>query len=332
MKKFLFLFLFLFAGIISVNAQAPQAVDYQGIARDPLGNPLVNQALGIEFTIHQTSSTGLVVYEEQHFVSTNQFGLYSVKLGLGTPTTGTFSAINWSTGLYFLEIGMDITGGTNFAAAGTSQLLSVPYALYAETSGSSSGGPTGPTGPTGPAGINGATGPTGPAGAAGATGASGATGPTGATGPSGTTGQNVTEVYGTSQLVVTNSTTTYTLIPGLSQTINVPANCKVYVSSTGGIQSTGATSTTYSVVDVGLFCDGVVSSTGGQRRIAIANTSSLAQLIGNWSLTQTYNLSAGNHTFEVKAVNGAAGSANANVSSGSAPQLQGVLTVTIIKL
>ena len=104
------------------------------------------------------------------------------------------------------------------------------------------------------------------------------------------------------------------------------------MSSTGGIQSTGATSTTYSVVDVGLFCDGVVSASGGQRRIAIANTSSLAQLIGNWSLTQTYNLSAGNHTFEVKAVNGAGGSSNANVSSGSAPQLQGVLTVMIVKL
>jgi hypothetical protein len=331
MKKFLF-FLFLLAGFVPVNAQAPQAVDYQGIARDPLGNPLSNQALGIEFSIHQTSSTGLVIYQEQHFVSTNQFGLYSVKLGLGTPTTGTFSAINWSTGLYFLEIGMDITGGTNFAAAGTSQLLSVPYALYAETSGSSSGGPTGPTGPAGPAGATGPTGAAGPAGATGATGPSGINGATGPSGPAGTAGQNVTEVYGTAQLVVTNSTTTYTLIPGLTQTINIPANCRVYVSSTGGIQSTGATSSTYSVVDVGLFCDGVVSSTGGQRRISIANTSSLSQLIGNWSLTQTYNLSAGNHTFEVRAMNGAGGSSNANVSSGSAPQLQGVLTVTIIKL
>jgi hypothetical protein len=339
MKKLLTLFLLVFSSV--AFAQAPQAVDYQGIARDPLGNPLVNQALGIEFSIHQTSSTGLVVYEEQHFVSTNQFGLYSVKLGTGTPTTGTFSAVNWSTGLYFLEIGMDITGGTNFVAAGTSQLLSVPYALYAETAGNATGGPTGPIGPTGPAGLAGATGPmgpTGPAGAAGATGASGFTGPTGAngvagaTGPSGTTGQGVTEVYGSSQLVVTSSTTTYTLIPGLTQTISVPANCRVYVSTTGGIQSTGATSATYSVVDVGLFCDGIVSTTGGQRRISIANTSSLAQLIGNWSLTQTYSLSAGNHTFEVKAVSGAAGSANANVSSGSAPQLQGVLTVTIIRI
>ncbi|MEO5645107.1 MAG: hypothetical protein ABIQ40_11470 [Bacteroidia bacterium] len=324
MKKIFTLLLLSFSSI--VFAQAPQAVDYQGIARNALGNPLVNQALGIEFSIHQTSSTGLVIYEEQHFVSTNQFGLYTVKLGMGTPVTGTFSAINWSTGLYFMEVGMDITGGTNFAAAGTSQLLSVPYALYAETAGSSSGGPTGPTGPAGANGLNGAT------GATGATGPTGAAGIAGATGAAGTTGQNVTEVYGTSQLVVTNSTTTYTLIPGLTQTINVPANCRVYVTSTGGIQSTGATSATFSVVDIGLFCDGVVSTTGGQRRLSIANTTALAQLISNWSLTQTYNLSAGNHTFEVKAVNGAAGSANANVSSGSAPQLQGVLTITIIKL
>lgn len=329
MNRIFTLFLIAFSSV--VFAQAPQAVDYQGIARDALGNPLQNQALGIELTIHQGSSTGLIVYKEDHFPTTNQFGLYTIQLGMGAAITGTFSTINWGSGPYFLETGMDITGGTNFTAAGTSQLLSVPYALYAETSGSGNG-PTGPTGPTGAAGVSGATGPTGPAGAAGATGATGPTGAAGATGPSGTTGQNVTEVYGTSQLVVSTSTTTYTLIPGLTQTINVPSNCKVYVSSTGGIQSTGATSSTYSVVDVGLFCDGVVSTSGGQRRIAIANTSSLAQLIGNWSLTQTYNLSAGNHTFEVKAVNGAGGSSSANVSSGSAPQLQGVLTVMIVKL
>jgi hypothetical protein len=311
-------FSFFFLLIISpVFAQAPQLVDYQGIARDLQGNPLVNQALGIELTIHQTSATGNIVYRETHSVSTNAFGIYTVQLGGGTPVTGTFSAIAWANGPYFLEVGMDITGGSNYASAGTAQLLSVPYALYAETAGNASGGPTGPTGPVG------ATGPTGPTGPAGAT---------GATGASGTSGQSVTEVYGTGQLVVSTSTTSYTLIPGLTTTINVPANSMVIVHTDGGIQSTGATSSSYSVVDVGIFVDGVVSSQGGQRRIAIANTSSLAQLIANWSMTRSYSLSAGNHTFEVKAVNGAAGSSNANVSSASAPQLQGVLTVTIIKL
>jgi hypothetical protein len=160
----------------------------------------------------------------------------------------------------------------------------------------------------------------------------GATGATGATGPSGTTGQNIFEVYGTGQLSVGASTTSYTLIPGLTQTINVPANSLVYVSTTGGIQSTGATSSTYSVVDIGLFVDGVATTSGGQRRISIANTSALAQLIGNWSLAHTYSLAAGNHTFEVKAIGGIPGSSNANVSSSAAPQLQGVLTVMIIRL
>ncbi|HTL82890.1 MAG TPA: collagen-like protein [Bacteroidia bacterium] len=341
MKKLLLLA----SGIIPLFlcAQAPQAVDYQGIARDLLGNPITNQSIGLELTIHQGSAGGTIVYQEEHFPTTNQFGLYDVQMGMGTPITGPFSTINWANGPYYLEIGMDITGGTNFSVAGTTQLISVPYALYAETSGNGPAGPTGAvgaTGPTGPAGATGPSGPTGSAGAtgptglAGATGASGPTGPAGAvgpTGPTGTTGQGVYEVYGTGQLVVSTAMTTYTLIPGLTQTINIPANSKVIVHTDGGIQSTGATSTTYSVVDVGIFVDGVVTSSGGQRRIAIANTSSLAQLISNWSMDHTYTLSSGNHTFEVKAASAGVGS-TANVSSSSAPQLQGVLTVTVIML
>jgi hypothetical protein len=267
-----------------LNAQVPQAFNYQAVARDNAGNPIVNHAIGIKIIIHQGSASGTVVYSET-FVpapTTNQFGLFTLAIGTGTPVTGTFSTVAWGSGNYWIEVQMDATGGTAYTSMGASQLLTVPYAMYA-----------------------------------GSTGAS---------------GQNVTEVYGTGQLVVTTATTTYTLIPGLTQTINIPANCKVIVNTNGGIQSTGATSTTFSVVDIGIFCDGVVSSTGGQRRISIANTSSLAQLISNWSLERTYTLAAGTHTFEVKAVSGASGSAAANVSSAGAPQLQGVLTVTIIKL
>ncbi|HEU4717156.1 MAG TPA: collagen-like protein [Bacteroidia bacterium] len=306
-----FLFLFLIAASTAF-AQAPQSVTYQGIARDLLGTPLTNQALGLELTIHQGTPTGTITYQETFSTVTNQFGLYTVQMGGGTPVTGTFSAINWANGPYFLETGMDITGGNNYVSAGTSQLLSVPYALYAETSGNGPAGPTGATGPTG------------------STGAAGVTGPTGAAGASGTTGQNIYEVYGTGQLAVSTAVTTYTLIPGLTQTINIPANSMVYVHSDGGIQCTG-TGNSFSVVDIGLFVDGVVSSSAGQRRIVAANTTGLAQVITNWSLGRSYNLSAGNHTFEVKVVSAGTGS-TANVSSASAPQLQGVLTVTVIRL
>lgn len=306
LKLFTLAMLFVLSAFI-VNAQTPQGIKYQAVARDVAGNIIGNQTISVRFSIHSGSATGTVVYSETHTASTNQFGLFTVSLGMGTPVTGTFSAINWSAGSMFLETELDPTGGSNYTSMGTSQMLSVPYALYAESSGSSVAGPTGPTGATGPAGATGATGPTGAAG---------------------TTGQDIHEVYGTGQLSVGAATTSYTLIPGLTQTINIPANSKVFVHTDGGIQSTGATSTTYSVVDVAIFVDGVA---GSQRRVSIANTSSLAQLIGNWSMGESYQLPQGNHTFEVKAIGGIPGSSNANVSSGAAPQLQGVLTVIVVK-
>ena len=305
-------------------AQAPQAFKYQAIARDNAGAILSSASLNVRISIHDGTPTGTVVYKESHSVTTNTFGLFSLDIGMGTPLSGTFSAITWGTGNKYVQQEVDF--GSGFVNMGTAQLLSVPYALYAQTSGSGgSGGATGATGATGVTGATGATGSTGTAGINGTTGA------TGATGADGTTGQNIYEVYGTGQLVVTTATTTYTLIPGMTQTVNVPAGCAVYVQTNGGVQSTGATSATFSVLDIGIFVDGVVSTLGGQRRISIANTSSLAQLIENWSFGRKYTLAAGNHTFEVKAVSGAAGSAGANVSSAAAPQLQAVLTVMIIK-
>lgn len=303
MKKLLFITTFCLLITTALNAQVPQSIKYQGIARNASGAALNSQTISVRITIRDNSAAGPIVYQESHSTTTNPYGLYNLNLGTGTVLSGTFSAINWGVNLKFIEQEVDF--GSGYVNMGASQFLSVPYALYAAS------GTAGPQGPAGPQGTQGVAGPTGPAG---------------------TTGQDVFEVYGTGQLVVSTSTSLYTLIPGLTQTINVPANCKVIVSTDGGVQSTGATSTSFSVLDIGIFVDGNVSTSGGQRRIAIANTASLAQLIQNWSIERTYTLTAGSHTFEVKAVNGAPGSSAANVSSASAPQLQGVLRVTIIKL
>lgn len=293
----------------SLFAQAPQEIKYQGVARDAAGSPIANGTLNtVKFDIHSGSATGPVVYTEIHFsVATNAFGLFSLNIGSVTP----FPANLFGAGSEYLQVSIDF--GSGLTNMGTSEMLSVPYALYADSCGTA--GPQGPTGATGPAG------PSGPTGAAGSA---------GPTGPAGTAGQSITEVYGSAQVVVGSATTSAVLIPGLTTTVNVPANSVVHVHTDGGVQSTGATSTTYSVVDVILYVDGVATTTGGQRRVAIANTSSLAQLIGNWSFDHTYTLAPGAHTFEVKAVGGVAGSSNANVSSGSAPQLRGVLSVQIL--
>lgn len=168
---------------------APQKFNYQGVARDNVGNLLASQNIGLQVTIHQGSPTGTVVYSETHAMSTNTFGLFTVQIGGGSATVGSISSIDWSAGPFYSQISMDASGGTNYISMGTSQLLSVPYALYAETSGS--GGATGPmggTGPTGPSGADGNDGATGPTGSDGTTGATGPTGADGAIGPTGAPG------------------------------------------------------------------------------------------------------------------------------------------------
>ena len=169
-------------------AQAPQQFNYQGVARDNGGNVLANQNIGLRMDIRQTTSTGIVVYSETHAATTNNFGLFNIKIGNGTPLLGTIGSIDWSNGPYFVEASLDASGGTNYQSMGVSQLLSVPYALYAENAGGGTQGATGPTGPAGADGLDGATGATGPQGPAGADGLDGATGATGPQGPAGADG------------------------------------------------------------------------------------------------------------------------------------------------
>jgi hypothetical protein len=143
----------------------------------------------MRISIIQGSIFGASVYVETQTTSTNANGLVSLEIGTGTPVTGTFAAINWAAGPYFIKTETDPTGGSAYTISGTNELMSVPYALYAANGGTPGpAGPAGATGLTGPAGPTGATGPSGPTGAtgpAGPTGATGPAGPAGATGPAG---------------------------------------------------------------------------------------------------------------------------------------------------
>jgi len=195
MRKSL-LFYLLFISIFSF-AQTPQKFSYQTVIRNSSNQFLANQQVGIKISVLQGSETGIVVYSERHTPSTNANGLATLSIGTGTVLNGNFQNINWSSGSYYIQTETDPNGGNNYTITSTQQLLSVPYALYAETSGSSTPGPQGEqgpigqTGPQGPQGLTGATGPTGsagPQGPQGLTGATGATGPSGATGPQGPIG------------------------------------------------------------------------------------------------------------------------------------------------
>ena len=133
MKK-LFTLLALVITIITV-AQAPQGFNYQATVRNSSGALIINQNVLFKFNVRQNSMTGTVVYSENQTATTDDLGQVNLVVGQGTPTTGTFSTINWANGSYYL--GIELNTGTGYVAMGTTQLLSVPYALYANSAGNS---------------------------------------------------------------------------------------------------------------------------------------------------------------------------------------------------
>ncbi len=119
--------------ISAAKAQPPQMFKYQGLARGSDGNPVSNTTISLRISIHQGNPAGTVVYKETHNPLTNEFGSFSVNIGGGTVVTGNFSTIPWGRHSYFQEVEMDVNGGSSFVSMGTSQYLSVPYALAADS-------------------------------------------------------------------------------------------------------------------------------------------------------------------------------------------------------
>jgi hypothetical protein len=118
-------------------AQAPQGFNYQATVRNSTGALIVNQNVYFKFNIMLNSQTSVPVFTETHYVPTDDLGQVNLVIGQGTATTGTFSSINWGTGNYYL--GIELNTGTGYVAMGTTQLLSVPYALHANTANSTIG-------------------------------------------------------------------------------------------------------------------------------------------------------------------------------------------------
>ncbi len=115
-----------------VIGQAPESFNYQAVVRNNSGELIANQFVGIQIGIIQGSSLGSSVYSETHTVTSNTYGLVNLKIGTGL-SSDNFSTIDWSSGPYFIQVKLDISGGTNYQLVGTSQVLSVPFALHSKT-------------------------------------------------------------------------------------------------------------------------------------------------------------------------------------------------------
>lgn len=130
MKKICFYLSFLFLASAGLQAQPPQMMSFQSVIRNGSNQLLANAPVGMRVSILQGSATGATVFSERHNATTNANGLVTLAVGAGTVLSGSFSAINWGAGPFFIKSETDPNAGNNYTITTTTQLLSVPYALF----------------------------------------------------------------------------------------------------------------------------------------------------------------------------------------------------------
>ena len=118
------------------QSPAPGLFNYQGVARNSVGNVLINKTISLRLTIHDGTPGGPSVYQETRTVTTNPFGLFNVQVGGpgASSSSGTIPGVNWGVNAKYIQVEIDPNGGSTFINIGTAQIASVPYALYSSLS------------------------------------------------------------------------------------------------------------------------------------------------------------------------------------------------------
>jgi len=132
--KGVFIFLSIIFSISKTYSQVPTNLSFQAVIRNASNQLVVSAPVGIRVSLLQGGANGVAVYSEIHNASTNTNGLVTLEIGAGSPINGDFTTVDWSKGSYFIKVETDPAGGTNYSIVTSSQILSVPYALYAKKS------------------------------------------------------------------------------------------------------------------------------------------------------------------------------------------------------
>lgn len=133
MRKILIIASLILFSINTIKAQTSDSFKYQAVVRDNSGMVLTDQMVGLQVAIIKDSPSGSIEYKETFSPETNKLGLFQVFIGTGNVVSGDFSKIAWGESDFFIETSIDFSGGTSYILMGTSQLLSVPFALHSKT-------------------------------------------------------------------------------------------------------------------------------------------------------------------------------------------------------
>jgi hypothetical protein len=117
----------------STTDTTPLMFNYQSVIRDTDGNPIKNDDVDLRIAVREDGVSGTVVYNEQHGLTSSEYGVLSLQAGGGTLIAGDMATINWGEHEYYLEVSIDRAQTGTYTILSTTQLLSVPYALHART-------------------------------------------------------------------------------------------------------------------------------------------------------------------------------------------------------
>ena len=134
MKNIIALCIFFGTTFMAFGQVAPSSINYQSILRNSNGSAVPNQNISVRFSVLQGSTLGTYVFQEEHTVTTTDIGLINLKIGQGLSPLNSLSTIDWSQGPYFIQVEVDTTSTGSYSSYGSSEISSVPYALYSSSS------------------------------------------------------------------------------------------------------------------------------------------------------------------------------------------------------
>ncbi len=122
-----FIFLFLASG---VGAQVPGVFSFQGVAKNANGQPLAaGTSIKVRFTVRENDPVGSVALTDTHSPTVSQGGIFNLLVGNGNLVGTSIYALDWGTKKYYLQVEL-AADGINYSGMGTTQFVSVPYALH----------------------------------------------------------------------------------------------------------------------------------------------------------------------------------------------------------
>ena len=109
----------------------PDYINFQSVIRDKDNKLVIDKSVALRISLLKNSDVGSILYREAHHIATNSNGIATIQIGSGNNDIGNYLDIEWAKDNVYVKVEMNIDN-SGYIVVGTTQLLAVPYALFAK--------------------------------------------------------------------------------------------------------------------------------------------------------------------------------------------------------